>query len=51
MELDEIKIFILTFILPFVVALFIQCLLKRKKQREFGDLEATSKSGFGFKPF
>jgi hypothetical protein len=26
------------------VALFIQCLLKKKKQREFGDLEATSKS-------
>lgn len=44
MELDEIKYLYLLFILPLVVVLFFFNLYwKRKKQREFGDLEMIKK--------
>ena len=44
MELDEIKYLYLLFILPLVVVLFLFNLYwKRKKQREFGDLEIIKK--------
>jgi Ca-activated chloride channel family protein len=44
MELDEIKYLYLLFILPVVVVLFLfNFYWKRKKQREFGDLELVKK--------
>lgn len=44
MELDESKYLYLLFLLPMVVALFLFNLYwKRKKQREFGDLELVKK--------
>jgi Ca-activated chloride channel family protein len=44
MELDEIKYLYLLFILPVVVVLFLfNYYWKRKKQREFGDLELVKK--------
>jgi Ca-activated chloride channel family protein len=44
MELDEIKYLYLLFILPVVVVLFLfNSYWKRKKQREFGDLELVKK--------
>ena len=44
MELDEKKYLYLLFILPFLVLLFLYNLYwKRKKQREFGDLEMVKK--------
>ncbi|CAM2848817.1 VWA domain-containing protein [Flavobacterium frigoris] len=44
MELDEIKYLYLLFLLPVVVVLFfINLYWKRKKQREFGDLEIIKK--------
>ena len=44
MELDESKYLYLLFLLPVVVALFLFNLYwKRKKQREFGDLELVKK--------
>ncbi|WP_016989214.1 VWA domain-containing protein [Flavobacterium sp. ACAM 123] len=44
MELDEIKYLYLLFLLPLVVVLFLfNSYWKRKKQREFGDLEIIKK--------
>ncbi|TDE06637.1 VWA domain-containing protein [Flavobacterium hiemivividum] len=44
MELDEIKYLYLLFILPFVVVLFLYTSYwKRKKKKEFGDLEMVKK--------
>ena len=44
MELDEIKYLYLLFLLPLIVALFLfNMYWKRKKQREFGDLEAIKR--------
>jgi Ca-activated chloride channel family protein len=44
MELDEIKYLYLLFILPFVVVLFLfTSYWKRKKKKEFGDLEMVKK--------
>ena len=44
MELDEKKYLYLLFILPIVVLVFLVNLYwKRKKQREFGDLEMVKK--------
>lgn len=44
MELDEIKYLYLLFILPFVVVLFLYTSYwKRKKKKEFGDLEMVRK--------
>ena len=44
MELDEIKYLYLLFLLPLIVALFLfNMYWKRKKQREFGDLEAIQR--------
>ncbi|MBW4359016.1 vWA domain-containing protein [Flavobacterium taihuense] len=55
MELDERNYLYLLFILPVVVVLFLVNLYwKRKKQREFGDLEVIkrlSPERSGFKPF
>jgi Ca-activated chloride channel family protein len=44
MELDEIKYLYLLFLLPLIAALFLfNMYWKRKKQREFGDLEAIQR--------